>query len=272
MAKKGKTKHAVQEASEPCYDNNGKRSIALVMDTNRTKVVGMPEGANRYIYIERKVADPTSMIQDEDEEDKTGRTLIVTAIPIYYSEQDIQEVFEMFGDVELVFFRVNHSVNGRTAEVIFEDDESVVKAFSTPDAKSYVTGSIQCGLEKFKTEYLNLRPDYSTLQTQVDMFMSGFDERTEREKEETKRRKNEVDEEGFRYVYDEPKKRGRDAVKDAVRRYNKRINQKVNTVFSFYKFQEQEKQIDKQMALRKKFEEDKQRVADMKSSRRFKPF
>jgi len=261
-------------AEEPYFENNGVKSLEIVIDNTRSHVAGMPNNTSRYFFVARKQTSDQPMQEDEEDDDPTARTVVVTGIPLFYNEQDVKEVFEMFGTVEVVFFRVNGGADGRVAEIVMEDEEDVEKIFATKNAKSYVSGTGVVGLEKYKADYLKLRPNYDVLQTQVDMFMAAFDERTESEKAALRAKVAQKDEDGFQYVTYKlgKKKRGLDSVKDSTRRYNKRMAEKQNTVFSFYKYQEQEKQMEKLAALRKKFDEDKQRMAEIKNSRKFKPF
>lgn len=60
-------------------------------------------------------------------------------------------------------------------------------------------------------------------------------------------------------------KRGSGAPRDRVKKDEKELT-------NFYKFQIREQKQKKLFDLRKKFEEDREKVAIMKASRKFKPF
>lgn len=127
---------------------------------------------------------------------------------------------------------------------------------------------------KWRTEYANMRPDYSKLQTQVDLFLSAFDKRTAAEKAAAN--KPVVDEEGWTLVVGSKRKGGADSAKSAIKQaakdYARKVQKQAGHAFAFYKFQEKERKQERLALLRRKFEEDKKKIQDMRSNRKFKPF
>lgn len=49
-------------------------------------------------------------------------------------------------------------------------------------------------------------------------------------------------------------------------------NKKETTHSDFYRFQQREQRRSELLALRERFEEDKRRIAELKASRKFKPY
>lgn len=109
------------------------------------------------------------------------------------------------------------------------------------------------------------------LKESADSFMTEFDEKEQIQLLERKKRSREADEDGFMLVKNRKKvkriisKRGSGPVRE-------RKKKKQYDLKNFYRFQIKEQKVQELSMLRKKFEEDKARVAKMKLSRAFKPF
>ena len=158
---------------------------------------------------------------------------------------------------------------------MFEDNEGYDRALQLRDVRSYVEGSEACGMKKWQNQYNQARPDVNTLQTQVDMFLHAFDKRTEAEKEARKNQAPIIDEEGFMLVQAKSKRsasRDLKSAKAAVKKFKQRIQKQSEHAVSFYNFQEKERKLERINVLRRKFEEDKQKVNELKATRKFKPF
>ena len=61
-------------------------------------------------------------------------------------------------------------------------------------------------------------------------------------------------------------------VLDSKQRSRKKKSKKQTELKNFYRFQIRQEKVEQLEELRKKFEEDKQRVTAMKDARKFKPF
>lgn len=142
------------------------------------------------------------------------------------------------------------------------------------DANTYIEGDAPVGLRKWKSQYLQQRPDHSALQKQVDMFLHAFDQRTEAEKQAKKTQKPVIDEDGFMLVQSSNKRRGApdSSAKSAAKKFKRKIQEQADNAVHFYKFQEKERKLERINVLRRKFEEDKQKLLDLKATRKFKPF
>lgn len=176
------------------------------------------------------------------------------------------------------FFSLLVAVRGsHKFTVVMADEDGVDTVYSQyKTAKAYVSpSSSNLGINKWTQEYLTLRPDYSQLQTQVDMFLHAFDTRTEAQKKAMKN-KPLVDEDGFRLVINNKRKNTSDSKlkqdrKQALRKQARKDSERVQASAAFYRLQEFEKKQEKLATLRKKFEEDRARIQAMRSQRKFKP-
>jgi ribosomal RNA-processing protein 7 len=120
-------------------------------------------------------------------------------------------------------------------------------------------------LRRWVQEQRALSVDPSELQLSVDAYMSHFDERTEEEKRRQATRQ--VDEDGFELVTYKRKARDLGPEKSAEPEKKKK-----KELTDFYKFQVRDKRREELASLRRRFDADKNRVAEMKIQRKFKPF
>ncbi|KAG0236488.1 Ribosomal RNA-processing protein 7 [Actinomortierella wolfii] len=132
------------------------------------------------------------------------------------------------------------------------------------------------GLNKWIQEYRARRPNPVDLQLKVDDYMEKF-ERSEYEAQQAAlARVNMVDEDGFTLVTTAGKKGsntdGVITVQAARAEDVKNIKPKKKELQDFYRFQMREAKRDKLVELRRKFEEDKQKIEHLKATRRFKPY
>ena len=217
-------------------------------------------------------------------------------MPFYFTERELTELFACFGAVEQSVL-LSSSVAAaappafpsdipipppahfyyRSARVIFSSAASVTAAMTVD-----LTGSVQPHLapsaspsllHRLRASYQQSLPDVAVLREQIDRFMSAFDSQ-QKEEESTRRRQTEhADEEGWTLVRRRGK-RGREEAQqtamDAVKLREEKRMRKLETV-SFYRFHSLQKKETQLQELRRKFEEDKQRIAAMKQSRTFAP-
>jgi ribosomal RNA-processing protein 7 len=81
-----------------------------------------------------------------------------------------------------------------------------------------------------------------------------------------------VDEDGFMLVKHRKKKRRTETPKRGKMEKRARLKKKGGELKNFYRYQMREEKREKLADLRKKFEEDKIKIASMKLARKFKPF
>jgi len=111
-------------------------------------------------------------------------------------------------------------------------------------------------------------PDSSTLQNSIDTYMTEYDEKMEKEKQDLQNKTNRPDEDGFTLV--QRKLKRTDGVPDD--QVKAKANKAAQPLQNFYKFQQRDAKRDQLAILRKKFEEDKERIARLKKNRKFRPY
>jgi ribosomal RNA-processing protein 7 len=214
------------------------------------------------------------------------RSLFVVNVPWNWDYSDLQACFSCFGSVEsavLTKATTDESPlppgiltsrrapeGGRRAIVTFETTaeleatltskvSNLVQPFQAPSAPG--------GMEAWLTDYDSVRPDVDKLQIQVDRFMEAFDVSTSSKK---RGRAPEVDEEGWTMVGNNKKKQRRNLMPREVLEEESQRQQKKkkgDKVVHFYKFQQRQEKKDQLAELRRKFEEDKAKLAKLKEQR-----
>ncbi|KAI8053915.1 ribosomal RNA-processing protein 7-domain-containing protein [Syncephalis plumigaleata] len=135
------------------------------------------------------------------------------------------------------------------------------------------------GLERYKLTYQQSRPAPSTLGKQANAYIVAYEEEQRKKQAMESAMYNVPDEDGFITVVRQHRKRGntdgRGMVKavraeDAAKLKEKSVDSKEKV--DFYRFQHREAKREKLLDLRRKFEQDKERIAKMRTNRRFKPY
>eukprot|EP00597_Dinobryon_sp_UTEXLB2267_P004223 CAMPEP_0170067522 /NCGR_PEP_ID=MMETSP0019_2-20121128/6834_1 /TAXON_ID=98059 /ORGANISM="Dinobryon sp., Strain UTEXLB2267" /LENGTH=208 /DNA_ID=CAMNT_0010274925 /DNA_START=1571 /DNA_END=2197 /DNA_ORIENTATION=+ len=196
-------------------------------------------------------------------------------------------LFSRFGEVESISvseFEKDQNINSRFAHVQFTKKSAVSAALKASENEYNDAGNevaSQFGLkplnklvksiEEIKSMYAFIDENPSELKEEVDQFMQTFEENELSEKLDKEKRLNEADADGFMPVKNR-NKRKKEVVLDSKQRSRKKKNKKQTELKNFYRFQIRQEKVEQLEELRKKFEEDKQRVAAMKDARKFKPF
>ena len=111
---------------------------------------------------------------------------------------------------------------------------------------------------------MKCRTTLTSIEAQVTDFMTDFDKRKE-ENEQHKQGLQKPDEDGWITVTRKNPK--------PVQAKRHRQKKKKKELLNFYRFQLRESKLRQHIAeLHQKFEEDKQKVAEMKSKRKFRPY
>lgn len=234
-------------------------------------------------------------IRERDEEKPRGRTLFVVSVPPYCNEASLKRLFSEFGTIadfwlqktpsagkpdaqKSKLFATEDSAGGfKVSYVVFEEEEAVQKALSMcvsePRVLSPEKECMLVGLRKWCDEYKASFLNIVELQNEIDAYMEDYDKRLEEEKKRAKEMEGIPDEEGWIKVTKYGKKPvtpRTDAFAKKVRVAEKKKRSQ-KELLNFYTFQIRQSKMEHIAQLRKKFEEDKRRIAIMKSSRRFKP-
>ncbi|XP_051572516.1 ribosomal RNA-processing protein 7 homolog A [Myxocyprinus asiaticus] len=227
------------------------------------------------------------------------RTLFVLNIPPYCTQSVVTDLFSRFGPIESVelcerpggsettrselskHFTPAEKQCFRVGYIIFKNTSSVTEAkchsSSIPLIVSTKDRPIRTGIHKWIEQYSQLLIEASSLQSAVDKFMNEFDrlkeEEAERLKKEAEQQKE--DEEGWVKVT----KGGRGAkARPHSEMANERLLKKENKkrerkeLLNFYSWQHRNTQREHIAELRRKFEEDKQRIALLRAQRKFRPY
>ncbi|XP_038065255.1 ribosomal RNA-processing protein 7 homolog A-like [Patiria miniata] len=237
-------------------------------------------------------------VRDEDATKPASRTLFVVNVPPYCNQECLERLFGHCGKIESVFLQekptssnpsdkhskyftsTEHTQGFQFAFVVFQKSSSIPKAkqlpskFAEPFVLSTVDKPIPTGYKKWCSQYSTARPDVGDLQKEIDEFMQEHDTSVQEEEEKAKEQEGVPDEEGWITVT-------RKSAKPAVARTEKnqrrlrakeRKKREKTELLNFYTFQMRESKREHIAELRKKFEEDKQKIAQMKAARKFKPF
>ncbi|KAG2127152.1 ribosomal RNA-processing protein 7-domain-containing protein [Suillus bovinus] len=173
---------------------------------------------------------------------------------------------------------------GSCAHLIFSDASSLAKALLSPTSpKPWPSSEEPRGLSHYMAKYDKERPPLDAIKAHADSFMERFEFDLSKNKQEAKYRKGEaiVDEDGFTLVtrggaYGQTLGGGVGVASKKFMLTGKtgsgRKKGKNKEKGAFYAFQKAEKQRKAILDLKKNFEADKQRVEQLKESRRFKPY
>eukprot|EP00002_Diphylleia_rotans_P030941 TRINITY_DN6400_c1_g2_i1.p1 TRINITY_DN6400_c1_g2~~TRINITY_DN6400_c1_g2_i1.p1 ORF type:complete len:324 (+),score=57.22 TRINITY_DN6400_c1_g2_i1:54-1025(+) len=143
-------------------------------------------------------------------------------------------------------------------------DDIVTLEFPTKTDRLPKVAEDRRGVKRWVEEYWADRPDIAALQKEIEAVVSEYDQR---EKKTIEKRQQEKlpDEDGWTTVHHGKK------AKAAPRKMTKTLK-KERLLEDFYAFQRREKKVQRLTELRRKFEEDKERIARMKANRKFKPY
>lgn len=217
-----------------------------------------------------------------------GRTLFILNPPFPHTDT-LKRVFEKcVGPVETVRMGTHNSnikpddtghgshgdIPVQIAHVVFRKRESVVKALALKANDSVVEcpelSPSDFGILRWKAEYEQMRPDAATLQAQVDADIAAFDDEHVRQKAKLLASKNSKD--GWTLVTRKaaqvPTTVGDKVHENSIAKKAKGNKELKN----FYRFQQIEARKEQLAQLRRKFDEDKERLSIMRSSRKFKPY
>ncbi|CAG8448546.1 2095_t:CDS:2 [Ambispora leptoticha] len=170
--------------------------------------------------------------------------------------------------------------HGSSALVIFEEKEGLTNALNMKQEKRIWSAGVEkippLGLEKWIQEYKLLRKSPDILQAEVDKFMLEYEEAEKERQRKLAANLNKPDEDGFILVTRTARRNintdGGIAVTAAKAEDIKNLKPKKRELTDFYRFQLRETKRNKLIELRKKFEQDKQKIAQLKAARRFTPY
>eukprot|EP00088_Acartia_fossae_P043181 TRINITY_DN4545_c0_g1_i1.p1 TRINITY_DN4545_c0_g1~~TRINITY_DN4545_c0_g1_i1.p1 ORF type:complete len:284 (-),score=68.88 TRINITY_DN4545_c0_g1_i1:64-915(-) len=235
------------------------------------------------------------------------RTLFCANIPPWATKEAIERIFKVNGSIENVYLEFEPNVgappspsnrfypapvskdpyrtgNGfKFAYIVFDRANSIRNCMT----KMKLDGEYICstkdhpvatGIEKWSADYNSRIHSIKDLLEDVQQYMNNFDEEAFK-KQEAEEEMGEADEDGWVTVTSNNKHKASKAKKEEelagrkVRKNNNRRKMRKKTELkNFYAHQIKDEKINNIRELRKKFEEDKLKIAQMKSDRKFRPF
>ncbi|XP_053606346.1 ribosomal RNA-processing protein 7 homolog A [Plodia interpunctella] len=231
------------------------------------------------------------VVREHTSDKPSGRTLFIVNVPPYADDQGIINAFSSAGKIHSVQFSLKPKAadtmkqkqfidnvtkpSFRVAYVVFKKVSELDRALKLTklqplNSKEY---EAKLGMKKWIHEYNNSVMNPKALKERVEEFIKTHD----KENADVQQRDKELgqeDEDGWVTVT----KRGK--IQSFARTENienkimakEEQKKKRKELKNFYTFQIRESKMKHIVALRQKFEEDKKKIAQIKQSRRFKPF
>jgi len=292
LKKEKKTRKTAQKLKAKLKRSNAAKKLSKNMGVKELKASEALPVVNDFRVLRVAVDEKRNAVRHwflkKLESEKEKSTLVVVGIAPYVSKDCLERVFGEFGDVQEVTFQreVDHSLfeqsmgkGFQTAHVRFAASEhisTVMDQCHKSSLKLLFTKEtpIMSGLSKWCSEYKTKFHDSSALKDDIDSYMADFDKAEEERKKEERKRRNQPDEEGWVTVTRSARGRVPPAVlatqKDQQKpsKKKRRIDESLN---AFYSFQAKESKMKNLQDLRQKFDEDKKRLALLKSARKFRP-
>jgi len=215
-------------------------------------------------------------IEDEEMENIFGRetyTTGITAHVVFSSEEGVERALNMKQKIRV--WKSDNSFDDEEEGI--EEEISDMEADEDTLDFNEDANAMPIGYKKWLQQYKYIRPRPKALKTRVDNYMVNFSRMEEIEKLELDKKINLVDEDGFTLVTRRARRNtniSKDGASVTAARLEdvKNLKPKKKELQDFYRFQMKEKKRNELADLRRKFEEDKKRIAELKSSRRFKPY
>ncbi|XP_030403705.1 ribosomal RNA-processing protein 7 homolog A isoform X2 [Gopherus evgoodei] len=166
----------------------------------------------------------------------------------------------------------------RVAYVVFKNPAGVQAAKSLslqgPHVISSESHPVKTGIHKWIARYAASVVDPAELKAEVDAFMQTYDKKIAEEEAKAKKEEGIPDEEGWVKVTRKGRRPGLPRTEAASLRVLEREKRKRarKELLNFYAWQHRETKRENIAQLRKKFEEDKQRIALMRAQRKFRPY
>lgn len=218
-------------------------------------------------------------VRHVDERKPAGKTLFVLNIPPYATEKSLKLSFSKAGRVKSVIFQIEDTeqeINDgfKRAYVVFEKREGLLKVMKLDSINSLSTDKVtlNVGLEKWIEDYNSSIYASKELQKEINTYMNNYDKHEEKKRKADK--EESADDEGWTVVTKKGRNPGvsrKESVKLKLNEKGKTLSQK-KQLKNFYTFQVRESKMEYIAALRKSFEEAKNKINLMKKARRFKPY
>ncbi|KAF5289638.1 hypothetical protein FQA39_LY14996, partial [Lamprigera yunnana] len=216
-------------------------------------------------------------VRKQTDDKPPDQTLFVLNVPPYITEKCLRRAFLSAGPIDNVVFQSKpspkdckeiHLCGFKVAYIVFKDSSSLCQALTLSSV--YAKPTIVTGVKKWMKQYNQQVVDQEQLDKEINNFVFKYDKQVERQKSlGTNQNKG-----GWTVVTSKGKNKGlsrKESVKDKIKKkIAKQDKRKYLT--DFYVFQKRESKMNHLVQMRKKYEEDKKKVAAMKQARKFKPY
>lgn len=228
-------------------------------------------------------------VREHTNDKPSGRTLFIINVPPYADERGLKIAFSEAGTVSSVIFSIKPNTEVQTNKflketpkpsfrlcyLVFKKVSELNKALELKKLQPMNSNGheISVGIKKWIQQHNNLIETPKALKERIESFMKDHDKKTDLEQKQEKELEKE-DDEGWITVT----KRGKVQSFARTEKVESKImakeesNKKRKELKNFYTFQIRESKMKHIVSLRQKFEEDKRKIAQIKQSRRFKPF
>ncbi|XP_076068813.1 ribosomal RNA-processing protein 7 homolog A [Oratosquilla oratoria] len=260
--------------------------VSKVMDVNGFKVLCVK--FNERSKICHQILFKQHKVRTQNVQKPPDRTLFLINVPPYCNEACFKRIFSTCGKVVSVFFHKNPSagvhpeqgffdetepVKGfKVAYVVFSHASGIKNALALDLQEEHVLSTeeepIVMGIDRWYQETRAAMPDPEVLKVEIEKIVAEYD----KNQEATKKKNEEPDDGGWITVSNEKKKKPRVEKLNDVEKKRSKKKKKKKQIVNFYSFQEREKKMEHLAVLRKKFEDDKKRIAQMRTLRKFKPY
>ncbi|XP_074648315.1 ribosomal RNA-processing protein 7 homolog A-like [Tubulanus polymorphus] len=238
-----------------------------------------------------------NQVRATSKEKPAGKTLFVVNVPPYCTKEALARIFTEAGDVKNVYVQDKPSndpvqdseseyfPNSKRADgfkcayVVFAKASSMSKALNMPYGNGRVLSTeekpIVTGINKWYAEHVEkMNTDVNALKREIDQFMEIHDQKLEAEKQRAKETEGVPDKDGWVTVTRHGKNKGvpRTEIHEKRSLAREKKKRKEKELLNFYSFQARDSKKEHIAELRKRFEEDKNKIALMRASRKFKPY
>ncbi|XP_063848001.1 ribosomal RNA-processing protein 7 homolog A-like isoform X1 [Scylla paramamosain] len=220
-----------------------------------------------------------------------NRTLFVVNVPPYCDKRALTHLFSQYGKVRQVhlhkrptsapamrpryphFSRPTPVLGFKAAYVVFTQTSALKKVLALPAGTELTLSTeerpVLTGIRKWQRQYNAGFVKRDRLAEEVKKVMRDYDAKKERERTAGQQ---EPDSEGWVTVISDKKKKPHLEKVDEVKKKKGSKKKKQQQLVNFYSFQQRQAKMNHLAELRKKFEEDKKRIAQMRNSRKFRPY
>nr|XP_033785886.1 ribosomal RNA-processing protein 7 homolog A [Geotrypetes seraphini] len=249
--------------------------------------------SHHFLYVkEHRVREELDPTRPQD------RTLFILNVPPYCTKKCLSALFSRHCAIESVelqekpgpeekveiaraqskFFSLKTVPGFRVAYIVFKSQEGAQTIKSLKPREPLVISTKTCptktGIKKWISDYATTLVNPGELQMEVDAFMQNHDKRIAEEEKKAEEEEGVPDEEGWVKVTRKGRRPGIPRTEAANLRTLEREKKKRarKELLNFYAWQHRESKREHIAQLRKKFEEDKQKIALMRAQRKFRPY